>query len=610
MEIYEDSIKIKKNFLKINIKNILCSFGEKAKDKFKDIIFHNLNDDSGIKYIIKIISYYTKTSTNNELKNKCFELFLILIKNLREDNIITNLTSLLLFMQEFMNIFKIYISFDSILDKLNEIEIKTFEILNGFCIVNIKKDEKIAQKEALLCYQNLIKNFKKLINNEIKEKVINSFLDTMISIILNKKDLFDDKYLLLIIVNDIILLSKERSQNYSEKILSSIIGDLSINDNNIKLIILNIINNIIKFSPNKRKENKNIIYPTLIELNNNKENNNMIKRIIYDINNSMESPIKFKSQIIKVKKGNINRSYNKNNQFLKGKIIKGNTSYESDCLNHNKNIKCEIYVSKKPIPITNFKSITNKNSPSNKEKLLTLSSFRKEEDYLNPIKLWYNFDTDNSIKNKKDEENTCLISIDKSINNNQINIINQKLEEPKLDLIINEIIKLSNNQNILAEKIINLDKNTKKQITYFEERLNKIENKDFTNELINQRVRILYPSNNANKKITEFLTSNNNDKSIYFLKLITQNEIELIDNNFIDDIFDKLIFFLENKIYIDETINFLKKLFAKNKKRFKIDSYKKLLSAFDIILKSGIKFNEQTSFDISWIISSINIEKI
>ena len=393
-----------------------------------------MNDDSGIKYIIKIISYYTKTSTKNELKNKCFELFLILIKNLREDNIITNLTSLLLFMQEFMNIFKIYISFDSILDKLNEIEIKTFEILNGFCIVNMKKDEKITQKEALLCYQNLIKNFKKLINNEIKEKVINSFLDTMINIILNKKELFDDKYLLLIIFNDIILLSKERSQNYSEKILSSIIGDLSINDNNIKLIILNIINNIIKFSPSKRKENKNIIYPTLIELNNNKENNNMIKRIIYDINNSMESPTKFKSQIIKVKKGNINRSYNKNNQFLKGKIIKGNKSYESDCLNHNKNIKCEIYVSKKPIPITNFKNITNKNSPSNKEKLLTLSSFRKEEDYLNPIKLWYNFDTDNSIKNKKDEENTCLISIDKSINNNQINIINQKLEEPKLDL--------------------------------------------------------------------------------------------------------------------------------------------------------------------------------
>ena len=610
MEIYEDATKIKKNFLKINIKNILSTFGQKAKDKFKDIIFQNLDDDNSIKYIIKIISYYTKTSTNNELKNKCFELFLILIKNLKQDNIITNLTNLLLYMQEFMNIFKIYISFDEILNKLNDIEIKTFEILNGFCIVNMKKDEKIIQKEALLCYQNLIKNFENLIRNEIKEKAIKSFYDTVINIILNKKDLFNDEYLSLLIVNDIILLSKERSQNYAEKILSSIIDDLTIKDSNIRLIALNIINNIIKYNPNKKKEIKNIIYPALTELNNDKENNNMIKKIIFDINNNIESPMKFKSQIIKVKKATSNRSFNENDQLLKGKIIKGNKSYESDGLNNNKNIKCEIYVSKKPFPINNFKSITNKNSPSNKEKLLTLSSFRKEDDYLNPIKLWYNFDTDNSIKNKVDKENTCLISVDKSINNNQINIINQELEEPKLDLIINEIIKLSNNQNILAEKIINLDKNTKKQITYFEERLNKLENKDFINELINQRVRILYPSNNANKKITEFLTSNNNDKSIYFLKLITQNEIELIDNNFIDDIFDKLIFFLENKIYIDETINFLKKLFAKNKKRFKIDSYKKLFSAFDIILKSGIKFNEQTSFDISWIISSINIEKI
>jgi hypothetical protein len=56
MEIYEYSTKIKKNFLKINIKNILSSLGEKAKDKFKDIIFQNLNDDSSIKYIISLIN--------------------------------------------------------------------------------------------------------------------------------------------------------------------------------------------------------------------------------------------------------------------------------------------------------------------------------------------------------------------------------------------------------------------------------------------------------------------------------------------------------------------------------------------------------------------------
>ena len=240
MEMYEDQLKIKKNFLKMNIKNILNSFVPKEKDTFKDIIIQNLNDDNSIKYIIKIISYYTKATTNKEMKKNCYELFLILIINLKQNNLITNLTNLLLYMQEFINSFKIHISFDIILSKLNEIEIKTFELLNGFCIVNMKKDEKIIQKEALLCYQNIIKNFEKLIKDEIKEKVIKSFFDTIINIILNKENLFNDKHLLLLIVNDIILLSKERNENYAEKILSSIIDNFALNDNNIRLIFLNI----------------------------------------------------------------------------------------------------------------------------------------------------------------------------------------------------------------------------------------------------------------------------------------------------------------------------------------------------------------------------------
>ena len=52
-----------------------------------------------------------------------------------------------------------------------------------------------------------------------------------------------------------------------------------------------------------------------------------------------------------------------------------------------------------------------------------------EEDYINPLKIWYNFDN-NSRKNIKDEKKKKqkeinTISINKSINNSQINIINQ-----------------------------------------------------------------------------------------------------------------------------------------------------------------------------------------
>ena len=217
--------------------------------------------------------------------------------------------------------------------------------------------------------------------------------------------------------------------------------------------------------------------------------------------------------------------------------------------------------------------------------------------------MWYDLDT-----NKK-KGNKLSINFNESITNNY-NIINQPKEESKLDLIMNEILKISNNQNLIAEKIIKLDKNSQKQITYFEERLNQLENKDINDELINTRFRILYPSNNSNNKIINFITTRNNDISIYHLNSITDNEIELLDNNLIEDAVDKLIFFIQNKMYVEESVIFIKKLFIKNKKKLNIDIIKKLLASFDILLSSGHKLNDQISFDISLIISVINTKKI
>ena len=610
MENFDESSKFKKNILKNQIKNILNSFGSESKNIFSELVHQNLNDNANIKYIIKIITHYTKKDINQEMKNKCYELFMELIKTLSKNNIIANLTNILLYMQENITNFEIHILFEILLNKLNEIEMKTFEILNGFCLINMKKEteSKVFQKESLLCYQSLIKNYEKLIDNSIKDRVKKSFLDTTINIILDKNILFGDKFVSLKIINDIICVSQENIQNYATKIVSEIIQELSLNDENIKIIILNIINNIIKYCPNKKGEIKNIISSYLNELNNDKLNDNSFKRIVYDINTKLEFNNKEKFQNIKTKKINSNRSFNFKNQYFRENFKKGNKSSEKNESNHNKNIKCEIYVNEKSVPLNNFTKNQKKNDSFNKDKLI-LSTFRKEEDFVNPIKLWYDFDTNNSNKYSNKNNNICSIQVNQTINNN-INILNQIKEESKLDLIINEIMKISNNQNIIAEQIINLDKNTKKQISYFDERLNQLENKEINDELINKRVRILYPSNNANKKITEFITSNDNDKSIYFLNSITEEEIELIDNNLIEDVIDKLIFFIRNKIFIKESINFLKKLFVKNKKRFNLDTYKKILVGFDILLKSNLELNNQISFDISFIISIINSEKI
>ena len=607
MDNQEELSKVKKNFLKSKIKNILLYKGQESKGEFLEIINENLNDNDNIKYIIKIISYYSKNSINNEMRINCFEFFTELIKNISNNNIIICLTNILVFMQENISILKINIIFEIMMGKLSHIEIKTFEILNGFCLLNIKKNSNIIKKEALLCYQSLIKNFNNLIPDNFKVRIIKSFLDTITQILLNKKNIFEDKYLLLLIINDIICLSKENSNLYIESILSSIIQDLSLNDDNIKIIILDIINNIIKFIPSKKNEIRNIIFPYLNRINDNNLTNNIIKRIVYNIKTILELNKTVNQQILKTKKSNKNQ---RNDGKLKEKINNnyknGNKSFGSEnCSNRNKNIKCEIFVNKRYFPI-------NKLNANNSFKLdkTKIGTFRKEEDFVNPIQLWYDFDTDITNKNMKKERILSSINIKESINNNQINIINQKNGEPKLDLIMDEIIKLSNNQNIIAEKIINLDRNTQKQISYFEDRLYQLENKDINNDLNNKRYRILFPINDTNKKLIDFLITKNDDMSIYHLKSINDYEMELIDNNLIDEIVDKLIYFFEHNVHIEESMTFIKKLFVKNKKRFNFEQIKKLLASFDVLLSSNSKLSDQISFDISLIISSINAEKI
>ena len=83
-----------------------------------------------------------------------------------------------------------------------------------------------------------------------------------------------------------------------------------------------------------------------------------------------------------------------------------------------------------------------------------------------------------------------------------------------------------------------------------------------------------------------------------------------IDNNLIEDVVNKLIKFLEQSIYIHESISFIKKVFIRNKMKFKLNTIKRLLSTLDRTLINKEILSNEDSFDISLIISSINIDKI
>ena len=672
--IYSNLSKIIKNNLKSNIRDIINNNEENTNnikgDKFIEIINLNINNDKVIKYIIKIISFNIKTSKNESIKKKYYELFILLIKNFSREDTIKYLTNLLLFLQENINICPIEIFFELILKNLEKIELKLFEILNGFCIHNIKKNEIKIQKEALLCYEKLINNYDNFIEN--KNEILKSFLD---NIIFNLKiENINNKYQLLECLNTIVFVSKDKFEKYVELTVHFIKDNLFINDNNIKSITLNIINNIIQFNQEKILELKNELYNYFVKLledksldiniksnileilnklninynENNIDNNEEIDNLIDDfLDKNGKEKNTISSQDIKnglnefLKEEEINEINIKNkiiNKDLKIEINKGidpnlNKIKSKRKYNKNKNVKVEIYFKKNPnlekkivkreyTPLNTYKrkienhlQLFNDSSKIQNQKYKFISTYIDEDEYLNPIKLWNNFDNIN--KSKKNllkqipNQNVEKIRIDKSINNSQINIINQSKEEPKLELIINEISKISEMQNFLAEKIILLEKNTLSQISYYDSKIEELENKfPIEEDLLDNNYKIIYPSNVLNEKLISFLNNENSDESIYYLLGITENQIIEIDNNLIGDVVNKLIDFLEQGIYIHECISFIKKVFIRNKMRFQLNTIKRLFSSFDKLLLNKKSLSNEDSLDISLILSFINIDKI
>jgi hypothetical protein len=407
---------------------------------------------------------------------------------------------------------------------------------------------------------------------------------------------------------------------------------------------------------------KNKIYRYFIKKANNKSLDINIKNIIFDLLHQIGFNITYNNKKYIENNNNINEK--KEKKDIEHIIIKNNENdmnnkkyiKNKQKTNHNKNVNIEIFVKKdnnknqKPVnrqftPLNTYKkkiesiSDSNNNNNKNKKDKFISTFINDEEDYINPIKIWYNFDN-NSRKNIKDERNKKqkginAISINKSINNSQINIINQTKEEPKLELIMNEIMKISKLQNSLSEKINSLEKNTHKQISYFNSRIDELEKTISNNELIennnimdNDNIlldkkmineswvlntnesKVIYPSNYLNEQLIAFLNMEDIDKSIYCLKGITEEQMIKIDNNLIEDVLIKLIGFLEMGIYIHESISFIKKVFIKNKMKFKLNTIKRLLGTLDTLLINKDILSNEDSFDISLIISSINIEKL
>lgn len=690
-----DLSKIEKNCLKNNIKEIINNYFQdelnyNIQENFSEIINDNIKNDNSIKNIIKILSFNLREEKNEKIKNKYYELYLILINKINRENTIKYLTVLLLFLQENIDSISIEIGFEKILNNLDKFKLKIFEILNGFCIHNMKNKENTIQNKALLCYEILITNYDNC-EKMHKNDILKSFIDNIKYNL--ESNIFIDKYSLLVCLNKIIC--KVQDKYIFVDIIPYILNYLLVNDYDIKLIVLKIINNIIKYNKEESKELKDEIIKYLNKIISEENIDSNIKIIIDEIINCLdikdEFNIRNKKKVENKNKYDNNNSGNimekneinnrKENNYgnklkfnLKNKKIesvykKDKLKFKSNKNNNKDNIKIEIFVKKNPKStnkkITNRKIIDlNSNSLFEKRKDNSttilgnnseiklnkknkfISTFSNEDDYLNPIKIW----------NKFDERNLTQINNKRNKKNDKFNNINKK-EEINLEILINEIEKFSKSQNLLTEKIFLLENNTYKRISYFNSRIEELENKllnDSNNEneekireekireekireekirekkikeekireenireeniknyeeerFIDYPYKKIYPSNYLSEKLFIFLNEIDNSESIRYLSKITEEQIIEIDNNLIEDIVIRLISYLEREIYIHESINFIKKIFIKNKIRFKLNTIKRLLTVFDILLKKNKILTEADSFDVSLIISSVKI---
>ena len=531
--------RIEKNCLKNNIKEIINNYYKdelnyNIQENFNEIINDNIKNDKSIKNIIKILSFNLREEKNEKIKNKYYELYLILINKINRENTIKYLTVLLLFLQENIDNISIEIGFEKILNNLDKFKLKIFEILNGFCILNMKKKENTIQNKALLCYEILITNYD---NCEKKNKndILKSFLDNIKYNL--ESNIFIDKYSLLVCLNKIICKVQDK-YDFVEAI-PYLLNYLLVNDYNIKLIVLKIINNIIKYNKEKSKELKEEIIKYINKIINEEYIDSNIKIIIDEIINSLDIKDEFNIRNKKrienksnydnnnsrsiMEKNEINNKKDNNYENklkfnLKGKKIesvykKNKLKYKLNKKNNKDNLKIEIFVKKNPnkkiinrkLIDLNSNSLLEKRKENNSTTIIGnnsenkinkrnnfISTFTNEDDYLNPIKIW----------NKFDERNlTQINNRNRNKNINKFNIKNKK-EELNLELLINEIENFSKSQNLLSEKIFLLESNTYKKISYFNSRIEELENK------------LLKDSQNNNYENEEKIIEENKEKKI------------------------------------------------------------------------------------------------
>ena len=591
--LFKITSSLKKNKSQENVRE-QCS-------KISQLIKSKINNNQAINFIIKnISSFITLESINGN--HKGFNLLDSVIKTLNPDEMIIFLSQILTALQENIadeNIQDVENSYLNILKGCHEIKENSeiFKLLNGFCVYNMKQNNLCSQEIGVKTFLALI-NFLSLNNTSD-----NHDFDVQKIIWKNIYDLLEDsnfvkKYELLNCLNELILISENNFEQFAAVALYKILDYLNDENDNNKIITLDIIKNLLIYCENSitplKEQIKNFL--KVIENSQNEkieeEYQNILKLLGINIEKKKitQSLLSNDSIIRDEKKYNTNLNYNIENE---------NENENEIDLIKNKNdkmIMTNIKKNQNPLKISNLNNKVKKKIPTTyKRKRKVNKHITKSKSQINEF-------------SNKNNYNTEIIESEISNNDNLYNRNIIPEYENKISILLSQMKTMSDKQLYLLDVISNIQNYSTEQINLLNQKIENLENNilnknnDKNNDNLSQNENII------NKQLKKCISSGDESSIINCISNINLKDIKELEIDTIENTLLAICPILSKGNNIHECITFIKAILMSYNNQFKLrDVTLKNINDILLYIKDNINdIKDEDSIDISLLVSYLN----
>lgn len=604
-----------------------------SHNQFKEFVLSQINSTTSMNLIIRNISLYI--NVNNDFG---FELFDILSSLIISNELVSSyLSSLLASLQgningnDIKNLNFVINSYENILAEIKDSEyVDNFEILNGFCIYNMKDKSNANRLIGIKTHYALISRNYQRENVDSNAHYLQNFWDN-IMLFLDKED-FNYKKELLDNVDLIIENTKEKFADYAGMTLYKLLDFLIEQNQDLKMSSLNIILKLSHYCLSAivhlKEQIKNFLDVVV------KTGDDKVKDICHNIMTNLNAnTIRKLSDISEVGMSEIlsnKDEYSKLEDVIKSSIcVNEDEHYE---INDDKVFKDVNDLPLKVDFMSNEKKRRNSDVIDNDHISLNCETETKKHLQMSQRKE-YASDKKNTKKNKNKRNINCLSQESNKTKKSDIVITTISSKEPyqtqndnksyytqkdvnkissmyesQISSLISKMKTMSDKQLHLLDVITNLQKNSTEQITQLTSRINQLEKSLLS--LSKQKKNNHIKDNSTNAILKSLLNSNDEDKIINKISSLTLNQIKDIDVKLIEDILLRICTIVTKGNYIHEIIMFIKTVVISSSKFNKLRSLiiRNLKDVLEFLNddNNGIYIKDEDLIDISLLLSFLN----